>query len=209
MCARAYLLIVFDVECHRRNALTPKRAARGSRVYQIWSPGRPPGGAIRCSPLVRERLGLGGWDARPRHGAMRDGFQAPGSTRRASRGVICEFWGAQLRPSVASQVRSNGFPAGSAAVGASPFSPPTPRVRREGRLERADRRELLCGSVRKYVYNGGGWRWPGVPGALAGRPELVVSLQPFAHFWLGGSGEILGGSEGGPEGARGDPGDLR
>ena len=46
-------------------------------------------------------------------------------------------------------------------------------------------------------------------GALAGRPELVLPLQPFAHFWLGGSGELLGGSEGGLEGARGDPGDLR
>ena len=88
---------------------------------------------MRCSPLVRERLGLGGWDARLRHGAMRDGLQAPGSTKSASRGVICEFWGAQMRPSLASQVRSNGFHAGSAAVGASPFSPPTPRVRRAGR----------------------------------------------------------------------------
>ena len=76
---------------------------------------------------MRERLGLGGWDARLRHGAMRDGLQAPGSAKSASRGVMCEFWGAQMRPSLASQVRSNGFPAGSAAVGASPFSPPTPR----------------------------------------------------------------------------------
>ena len=136
MCARAYLLIVFDVECHRRNALAPKRGAGSSIWYQIWSPGRPPGGAIRCSPLVRERLGLGGWDARPRHGAMRGGFQAPGSTKSASRGVMCEFWGAQMRPSLASQVRSNGFPAGSAAVGASPFSPPTPNgARRGGRDE--------------------------------------------------------------------------
>ena len=82
MCARAYLLIVFDVECHRRNALVPKRGRAGcTRQYQIWSPGRLPGGAIRCSPLVRERLGLGGWDARLRHGAMRDGLQAPGSTK--------------------------------------------------------------------------------------------------------------------------------
>ena len=51
--------------------------------------------------------------------------------------------------------------------------------------------------------NAGGWVWPGVPGALAGRPELVLPLQPFAHFWLGGSGELLGRSEGDPEGARG------
>ena len=51
--------------------------------------------------------------------------------------------------------------------------------------------------------NAGGWVAPGVPGALAGRPELVLPLQPFACFWLGGSGELLGGSEGGPEGARG------
>ena len=49
-------------------------AARGHRWDQIWSPGRSPGGAIRCSPLVWERLGLGGWDARLRHGAMRDGL---------------------------------------------------------------------------------------------------------------------------------------
>ena len=112
--------------------LLQKRAANSSRVHQIWSPGRPPGGAIRCSPLVRERLGLGGWDARLRHGAMRDGLQAPGSTKSASRGVICEFCGAQMRPSPASQVRSNGFPAGSAAVGASPFSPPSLRGVRGG-----------------------------------------------------------------------------
>ena len=32
---------------------------------------------------------------------------------------------------------------------------------------------------------------------------MVLPLQPFAHFWLGGSGELLGRSEGGPEGARG------
>ena len=49
----------------------------------------------------------------------------------------------------------------------------------------------------------------GVQGALAGRPELVLPLQSFAYSRLGGSGELLGGSEGGPEGARGDPGDLR
>ena len=32
---------------------------------------------------------------------------------------------------------------------------------------------------------------------------MVLPLQPFAYSWLGGSGELLGGSEGGPEGARG------
>ena len=44
---------------------------------------------------------------------------------------------------------------------------------------------------------------PGVQGALAGSAELVLSLQPFAYSRLGGSGELLGGSEGGPEGAEG------
>ena len=31
----------------------------------------------------------------------------------------------------------------------------------------------------------------------------MLSLQPFAYSRLGGSGELLGASEGGPEGARG------
>ena len=31
----------------------------------------------------------------------------------------------------------------------------------------------------------------------------MLPLQPFAYSRLGGSGELLGGSEGGPEGARG------
>ena len=53
------------------------------------------------------------------------------------------------------------------------------------------------------VYNGGGWRCPPVQGALAGRPEMVLPLEPFAYSRLGGSGELLGRSEGGPEGARG------
>ena len=53
------------------------------------------------------------------------------------------------------------------------------------------------------VYIGAGWWSPGVPGALAGRPEMVLPLEPFAYSRLGGSGELLGGSEGGPEGARG------
>ena len=90
------------------------------------APGPPPADAIRCSPLVRERLGLGGWDARLRHGAMRDGLQASASAESAPRGVIGKFWDARLRMSRASQVRSEGFPSGSAAVGASPFGPPTP-----------------------------------------------------------------------------------
>ena len=39
----------------------------------------------------------------------------------------------------------------------------------------------------------------------------VANRNPFYKqpFCLGGSGELLGGSEGGPKGARGDPGDLR
>ena len=53
------------------------------------------------------------------------------------------------------------------------------------------------------VYIGAGWWAQGVPGALAGRPEMVLPLEPFAYSRLGGSGELLGGSEGGPEGARG------
>ena len=51
--------------------------------------------------------------------------------------------------------------------------------------------------------NAGGWVAQGVPCALAGRPEMVLPLQPFACFCFGGSGELLGRSEGGPEGARG------
>ena len=171
MCARAYLLIVFDVECHRRNALTPKKGGWGFTLSSDLVPGPPPADAIRCSPLVRERFGLGGWDARPGHGAMRDGLQAPGSTKSASRGVICEFWGAQMRPSLASQVRSNGFPAGSAAVGASPFSPPTPgsgaRGGKGSRVRKTVVRRAVKGDGRR-----GGWRLPVVPVATGpgGKP---------------------------------------
>ena len=53
------------------------------------------------------------------------------------------------------------------------------------------------------VYIGAGWWAQPVPGALAGRPEMGLALEPFAYSRLGGSGELLGGSEGGPEGARG------
>ena len=96
------------------------------------------GRAIRCSPLVRQRLGTPGL-GRPA-GASRDadGPEASGCAKSVSRGLVCEFWDAQERPCRASQLRSNGFPSGSAAVGASPFRPPTPGgAWRVGRTVRA------------------------------------------------------------------------
>ena len=57
--------------------------------------------------------------------------------------------------------------------------------------------------LRVGLQRGGLGKATPVPGAPAGRAELVLSLQPFAYSRLGGSGELLGGSEGGPEGARG------
>ena len=178
MCARAYALTVSHVECHRRNALVPKKGGWGLTGLSDLVPGPPPGGAIRCSPLVRERFGLGGCDARPGHGAMRDGLQAPGSTKSASRGVICELWGAQMQPSLASQVRSNGFPAGSAAVGASPFSPPTPEgrgvgVEREVSLLSLSKEGLGAGGLMAADSTRGHPIWP--PGRP---PRRCNPLQP-------------------------------
>ena len=101
----------------------------------------------------------------------------------------------------------------SFGVGGSGRSPvesadPEGPARGEARRERTSENFYVEASEHNLC-NAGGWVAPGVPGALAGRPELVLPLQPFACFWLGGSGELLGGSEGGLEGARGDPGDLR
>ena len=97
----------------------------------------PDGRAIRCSPLVRERLGTPGLGRPARARRDADGPEASGCAKSVSRGLVCEFWDAQVRPSRASQLRSNGFPSGSAAVGASPFSPPTPAgARRVGRRVR-------------------------------------------------------------------------
>ena len=152
-------------------------AANSHRGDQIWSPGRSPGGAIRWSPLVRERLGLGGWDARLRHGAMRDGLQAPGSTKSASRGVMCKFWGAQMGPPLASQVRSNGFPAGSAAVGASPFSPPTPNGGRRGGREKVT---PLNQGENKFWGRGGWGQQGGNVSIRSGPPGAAREVQSAA-----------------------------
>ena len=77
MCARAYLLIVFDVECHRRNALVPKKGSMTVTLVPDLVPRALPG---RCNPLQPARagaLGAGGL-GRPA-AAWRDEGRAPGS----------------------------------------------------------------------------------------------------------------------------------
>ena len=104
---------------------------------------------------MRERLGLGGRDTRLRHGAMRDGLQASGFVEGVPRGLIGEFWDAPVRPSRASQVRPNGFPSGSAAVGACPFSPPTPEgvsacgAESKDEFDKFVEYEMACGHCRR------------------------------------------------------------
>ena len=90
-----------------------------------------------------------------------------------------------------------------------PSPSPSPQIRRprgsgaRGGLRERTGENFYVDASENSVYIGAGWWAQPVPGALAGRPEMVLPLEPFAYSRLGGSGELLGGSEGGPEGARG------
>ena len=144
-----------------------------------WSQDRarfgPDGRAIRCSPLVRERLGTPGLGRPARASRDADGPQGSSCAKSVSRGLVCELWDAQVRPSRASQLRSNGFPSGSAAVGASPFSPPTPGgARRGGQRRGAKLTRYEKGKIEKTSLGTGGWASRGVR----------ISLRSWAYSGL-------------------------
>ena len=135
----------------------------------------PDGNAIRCSPHVRERFGTPGLGRPARARRDADGPEASGCAKSVSRGLVCEFWDAQVRPSRASQLRSNGFPSGSAAVGASPFSPPTPdEGRGVGGEGKCEINKVRINKFEKTSLGTGGW---------ASRP-VTLALRSWAYSGL-------------------------
>ena len=161
----------------------------------------------RCNPLQPARAGaLGAGGLGRSAAAWRDEGRAPGSGLYQER-IPRRHLRVLRRPDAAIRCIASPLKWFSCGVGGSGRQPiqsadPQGPAGGEARRERIGENFYVEASEHSLC-TAGGW-WPqGVQGALAGRPELVLPLQPFACSRLGGSGELLGGSEGGPEGARG------